>query len=134
MGQVSEILKQDADAMYRVTEALFGFVDDLDWKPATGANWMTTGQLLRHCSEACGKSLRGFITGDWGMPEGQSTDDIPEEDMLPSADRLPTVDGRRTRSPAFRVLGGPFFEGSPQQSLAQPREVAPQGVGLSFGP
>lgn len=92
MRQISEILKQDATEMYRVTEALFGLVDDLEWKPATGHNWMTTGQLLRHCGDSCGTALRGFITGDWRMPDGQDLEDLPAEEQMPSAEGMPTVE------------------------------------------
>ncbi|MFW6088966.1 MAG: DinB family protein [Gemmatimonadota bacterium] len=92
MRQLADILKQDAADMYRVTEALFGLVDDIDWKPVTGENWMTTGQLLRHCGDACGTALCGFITGDWRMPDGQDLDDLPPEDQMPSAEDLPAVE------------------------------------------
>ena len=67
--------------------------DELDWKPATGKNWMTTGQLLKHISGSCGFCCRGFDTGDWGMPEGESESDSGggHEDMLPPAEALPSV-------------------------------------------
>ena len=60
----------------------------LDWKPAQGNNWMTTGQLLRHMSEACGFYCRAFATGDWSMPEGV---EAPEGEMMPPAESLPSV-------------------------------------------
>lgn len=88
---VSDILKADAEAMYRATDGLFRRVDDLQWKPASGKNWMSTGQLLKHCTEACGKTLNGFITGDWGLPPGQSFEDLPEDAALPSAESMPNV-------------------------------------------
>ena len=65
--------------------------DGLDWKPATGDNWMTTGQLLKHITEACGKCFKGFVTGDWGMPEGMDPSDMSPEDMLPPAEKMPSV-------------------------------------------
>ena len=36
-------------------DKLMGQVDpgSLDWKPATGSNWMTVGQLLQHLTNAC---------------------------------------------------------------------------------
>ena len=63
---LSEILKEDAEGVYRTTEALIRLVDEskLDWKPSTGSNWMSVGQLLRHCADACGMTVKGFITGD----------------------------------------------------------------------
>ena len=60
--------------------------DHLEWKPSTGSNWMTMGQLLRHITEACGMSIRGFVTGDWGMPEGVDLSTLPPEEMLPPAE------------------------------------------------
>ncbi len=99
-----EVLQQEAESMYRVTECLFRRVgsDALEWKPATGSNWMTVAQLLMHCSSSCGPSLRGFITGDWGLPEGVRIEDIKPEDMLPPASQLPSVD---TVDQALSLLG-----------------------------
>ena len=96
----TELLKTEIEDMYHATNGLLDLVDDdkLDWKPATGENWMTMGQLLRHISDACGAPIRGFCTGDWGMPaeaEGPSAGvDVSEmsaEDMLSPAETLPTV-------------------------------------------
>ncbi len=44
------LLTREIESMYKVTEGLLDLVDDdkLGWKPATGSNWMTTGQLLMH--------------------------------------------------------------------------------------
>ncbi|MFQ5845077.1 MAG: DinB family protein, partial [Planctomycetota bacterium] len=68
----TELLEQEIEETYRVAGGLLDLVDDeaLDWKPATGSNWMTTGQLLKHMTTACGALCRGFVTGDWPMPAG----------------------------------------------------------------
>lgn len=89
-----EILKQEAEMMFGVTEALFRRVQPgtLGWKPATGQNWMTVGQLLMHCSSACGMGIKGFLTGDWGLPEGTRFEDMKPEEILPPAAALPTVE------------------------------------------
>ncbi len=89
-----EVLQQETENVYRVTDALFRRVgpDALAWKPATGHNWMTVGQLLMHSTSACGLSMRGFITGDWGLPEGVRFEDMKPEEMLPPASQLPSVD------------------------------------------
>jgi hypothetical protein len=63
----------------------------LSWKPSTGGNWMTTGQLLRHMTDACGMTFKGFVTGDWGMPEGMDPSSMSPEDMLPPAEKMPTI-------------------------------------------
>ncbi len=85
-----ELLTKELQSAYSTTEKLMAQVDDgaLNWKPATGANWMTTGQLLKHLTEACGVAFRGFITGDWGLPPGV---DMSEMGRLPSAEELPSI-------------------------------------------
>ncbi len=65
--------------------------DTLDWKPATGGNWMTTGQLLKHITEACGGAFRGFVTGDWGLPDGTDLSELSPEEMLPPAEAMPAI-------------------------------------------
>lgn len=78
---------------YGVAEKLMNLAENekLDWKPETGSNWMTLGQLLRHISDACGMPCKGFATGDWGMPEGMDMENMSPEDMLPPAEKLPAV-------------------------------------------
>jgi len=89
----TDLLTTSIDETYRVTDSLMTMVDDaeLDWKPATGKNWMTTGQLLMHLTTACGFCCQGFVTGDWGMPEGVQMQDLPPEQMMPPAEALPAV-------------------------------------------
>ncbi len=89
----TDLLRSGIDETYRATEGLLVLVDDdaLAWKPATGDNWMTTGQLLRHLTEACGLCCRGFVTGDWGLPDGADMQDLPPDQMMPPAVKLPTV-------------------------------------------
>jgi uncharacterized damage-inducible protein DinB len=88
------LLEAETQSTYTVTERLFGRVDDdgLQWKPATGHNWMTTGQLLMHITQSCGMCFRGFVTGDWGMPEGQDFSELTPEEQLPPAEKLPTIE------------------------------------------
>ena len=89
----TKLLNSEIEYTYGVTERLIDKVDKnkLSWKPATGKNWMTTGQLLMHISNACGACCRGFVTGDWGMPEGVDFSSLPLEAMLPPAEKLPRV-------------------------------------------
>lgn len=88
-----ELLKSEIESNYMLTEGLFNLVDEdkLGWKPSKENNWMTTGQLLRHLSNACGAPIKGFVTGDWGLPEGVDFADLSPEEMLPPAEKLPTV-------------------------------------------
>lgn len=89
-----EVLRQETEMTFAVTEALFKRVDPgaLGWKPATGKNWMTVGQLLMHCTGSLGMSFQGFLTGDWGLPEGVKFEDMKPEQMLPPAEGLPTIE------------------------------------------
>lgn len=79
---------------YAVAENLLNKVEDskLAWTPESGSNWMTTGQLVMHVTNACGSSIKGFVTGDWGMPEGMDMADLAPDQMLPPAEALPTVE------------------------------------------
>jgi uncharacterized damage-inducible protein DinB len=90
----TELLKAAVEQAYPVTDALMAKVrdDELNWKPATGENWMTLGQLLMHLTTSCGTGCRGFVTGDWGMPPGMKLEDLSPEDMLPPAEKLPTIE------------------------------------------
>ena len=89
-----ELLKREMDHEYKATEGLIGLVKeaDLDWKPATGANWMTIRQVLRHVAEGTGTAFKGLVTGDWGMPEGMDPSSLSPEDMLPPAEKMPGVE------------------------------------------
>lgn len=68
----TELLKTETETAFTTTLALLDKIDPgrLDWKPPTGNNWMTTGQLLIHIDDGCGAECRAFLTGDWGLPEG----------------------------------------------------------------
>jgi hypothetical protein len=81
----TELLKDEIEGAYRSAFMLIDLAEDstLGWKPSTGANWMTMGQVIHHMTNACGFCVRGFVTGDWGIPEGADT--------MPSAEKLPTV-------------------------------------------
>ncbi|UCH85078.1 MAG: DinB family protein [Candidatus Latescibacterota bacterium] len=87
------LLKREVEYVYKVTNGLVDLVDDdkLEWKPETGNNWMTTGQLLKHISDACGMAFKGFVAGDWGMPDGVDLSEMKPEDMLPPAEKMPTL-------------------------------------------
>ncbi len=86
----TELLKSEIGDVYGATEGLMKKVEgDLSWKPATGENWMSMGQLLLHLTNACGFCCNGFLTGDWGMPADA---EMPEGGMLPPATAMPTVE------------------------------------------
>lgn len=89
----TELLKGEAEIAYASAAKLMEKVDagSLTWKPTTGKNWMTVGQLLKHISEACGAGCRGFVTSQWALPGEKKWDELPPEEMLPSAEKLPSV-------------------------------------------
>jgi uncharacterized damage-inducible protein DinB len=87
---LTDILLAEAEATYVITERLMRRVsdDELTWKPGTGSNWMTLGQLLMHCAcFSCGRPVHGFVSGDWGTV----FDDSEEPSHLPPAEALPAV-------------------------------------------
>lgn len=90
----TQFLTQEARGAYAATAKLIDQVDPatLGWKPATGSNWLTVGQLLKHMSNACGAGCKGFVCGDWGLPQGVRIEDIPPEQMLPKAEAFPAID------------------------------------------
>ncbi|MGP8173071.1 MAG: DinB family protein [Terracidiphilus sp.] len=90
----TQLLKSEMEKTYNATEKLLDDVDpgSLGWKPESGSNWMTVGQLLKHITNACGFGCKGFVTGDWGLPEGISMKDLPPEEMVPPAEKLPAVE------------------------------------------
>ncbi len=88
-----ELLTCEVEGTYAVTEKLMRRVNDgdLGWKPSTGTNWMTTGQVLMHLTNACGFCFRGFVTGDWSMPGEKDASENESEAVLLPAEKLPTV-------------------------------------------
>jgi len=110
----TELLKGEMKIAYASTEKLLDKVDpaSFSWKPSSGENWMTMGQLLKHISEACGTGCRGFVTGDWGLPGGKKYEELPVEEMIPPAEKLPTVTSveeakkllAKDRSLAFKMV------------------------------
>lgn len=89
----TEFLLAEMKHAFATTEGLIAMVepDGLDWKPAAGENWLTVGQLLYHIGEACGDPCKGFVTGDWGLPEGEALPQAPPDLTFPMADAMKTV-------------------------------------------
>ena len=98
------LLTAESEYVFAVTGDLFELVDDdeLDWKPATGDNWMTTGQLLQHITSTSGGGFKGFVTGDWGMPEGSTSPRCRTRTCFRPAEKMPTVGQRRRGAGAAR--------------------------------
>ncbi|MBD3267268.1 DinB family protein, partial [bacterium] len=124
------LLKSELELVYHATQGLIDFLDEdqLDWKPAMENNWMTHGQLLMHITSSCGFCFRGFVTGDWGLPEGKEMQDLSPEEMLPPAEKMPTVHSIREakdllekdRQLALEMLGQTKNEELDSKILAAP--------------
>ena len=131
------LLNDELEYLYSVTDGLLAKVDDesLDWKPATGENWMTTGQLLMHLVWGNGPGFKGFVTGDWGLPEGVSFEDMAPDDMLPAADAMPAVESvaqAREKLAADKVLAFEVLAGLTEEDLATREIAAPWNPGETF--
>jgi len=123
------LLKEQAEAAYHATEGLLDLVDEgsLDWKPQTGTNWLTVGQLLKHISDGCGATCKGFITGDWGMPP-EAFESMSPEEMLPPAEAFPTVDTvaeARDALVADKALTFELIDGAGDDDLENKQVTAP---------
>jgi len=91
---LTDVLLHEAERAYDITEELFLHVsaNELSWKPATGSNWMTLGQLMMHCANfGCGKGVRGFVRGDWGMGGNAKREVKKPVVHRPPATALPSV-------------------------------------------
>ena len=88
-----ELILSECKAEYHTARGLMDMLEesDLPWKPQTGVNWFTTAQLLKHVAEACGSNVRGFVTGDWDLPDDFEPGQMSAEDMLPPAEKWPAV-------------------------------------------
>ena len=138
--QWKDILTQQAEEAFRATTGLVARIDPaaLDWRPETGANWMSTGQLLEHIKIACGAVMYGFATGDWSkcMPEGS-----PEsEGQMPTAEQLPTCGSVEEFTTAFEedcALAFKMIEEASAEDLDQKMIQAPwnptdRSMGVQF--
>ena len=129
----TDLLNDAIEDNFRVADNLMAQVTDADlgWKPATGTNWMTTGQLLMHMTISCGFCCRGFLTGDWGMPDGADTSGgggQERESMLPPAETMPTVGSvkeAREALAADKQLALDVVARAGEQKLANEKVAAP---------
>lgn len=126
----TELLKAEAEATYASTERLMEMLEpsELEWKPATGSNWMTIAQVLKHNNTACGFCCRGFVTGDWGMPPDMKMEDMAPEDMLPPAEKMPAVESLEQAKAEFaadKKMAFDMIAGASEADLAGKIMAAP---------
>jgi len=131
---LKQVLLEETENAYAVTEKLFRKVDDseLNWKPLTGKNWMTLGQLLMHCAnDAYGKGVQGFIKGDWGSAGGEEPADQNANHHFPMAEDLPYVDTVEQAIKLLtddKVLALSCINDVEESDLLSKRIIAPWGV------
>lgn len=127
----TELLNAEIEGAYGAVDGLVAMVtdDDLAWKPATGENWMTVGQLLEHLTTACGFCMKGIATGDWTPPEGAS---FPEQEDceggLAPAVKMPTVKSvadAKARIAADRVTAEEMVRTTGEMDLAGKTTTVP---------
>lgn len=133
----TQLLKMEIETTYATALALMDKVDPdgLNWKPSTGTNWMTVGQLLKHMSDGCGAACKAFLTGDWGLPEGTRIEDLKPEEMLPPAEKLPaidTVENARKLLAEDKVLALQMVDQAGEDELANREMAAPWAPAVRY--
>jgi hypothetical protein len=125
----TELLKKDIEIAYHSAGKLLDKVDpdSLDWKPATGNNWMTVGQLLKHLTQGCGAGCKGFVTGDWAVPEGESMDGLPPADRLPA---IGSIEETKKLLLADKALALQMVDQAGENDLDTRKVAAPWAPGM----
>jgi hypothetical protein len=127
----TELLEEEAKGPYAAAKGLMELVEDrmLGWKPSTGSNWFTTGQLLLHLTGACGICCRGFTTGEW-KDDGVEPGEPGQEGVLPPAERYRSV---KSVAEALKLLEEDrrltfaMIAKAGERDLAEKRLTAPWG-------
>ena len=132
MGWKDTLTKQTEGA-YKAADGLLALLtdEDLVWKPATGENWMTVGQLLDHLVQSCGVLMESFLTGEWNLPE----EGMPKADKLPAVASLDEAKKRLSadRGKALAVLGGLTDADLCDRLVAAPWDKTPLPLGAQLG-
>lgn len=132
-----EFLKKEMEITYGTTARLMDKVDpnSLGWKPVTGCNWMTVGQLLKHITNACGAGCKGFVLGDWGLPESKKLEDLSQDENLPPAEKLPEVESVEKAKKLLaedHAVALQMIDQAGEHDLASKQIVAPWAPGTSM--
>jgi uncharacterized damage-inducible protein DinB len=133
----TQLLKTEIETTYATTARLLDKVDreNLAWKPPAGHNWMTVGQLLSHITDACGAPCKGFVTGDWGLPPDQKLEDLSPDEMLPPAEKMPTLDSveeAKRRLSKDKALALQMIDQAGEDALAHREIAAPWAPDVTF--
>jgi len=126
----TELLTNEIESAYSTTAKLLEKVDpdSFGWKPQSGTNWMTAGQLLRHITDACGAGCKAFVTGEWGLPEGKTWKDLPPEEIIPPAEKMPTIESMKQVRDLLaqdKALALQMVEQAGEEALANEEVAAP---------
>ena len=134
----TQLLKNEVETAYATTARLLDLVDpdSLEWKPESGCNWMTVGQLLKHITNACGAGCRGFVSGDWGLPAGTKLlEDLSPEEMLPPAEKMPAIESVEEAKKLLsedRTIALQMIDQAGENDLANREIAAPWAPGVPF--
>jgi hypothetical protein len=122
----TQLLTSEMEKTYGATEGLMRLVDptSLDWRPSSGTNWMSTGQLLDHLTNACGWCVKEFVAGSWGEPAKPGT---PDMEMGTAADMpsVKSVDEALTKLADDKRTALEHVKKAGEQNLANRMVVAP---------
>ncbi len=114
----TQLLESEAHVVYTAAEGLMDLVDadQLAWKPETG-EWMTTSELLRHLTNACGWCCERFVSDTWQeVMEGTAPSPGTDVESVEEAKRLLAEDKALT----LRLIAE-----AGEQALAERRTPAP---------
>lgn len=133
----TQLLKNEIESTYATTERLLEKVDpdSLHWKPESGSNWMTVGQLLKHITNACGGGCKGFVTGDWGLPAGVKLEDLSPEEMLPPAEKMPGIESVEEAKKLLsedKAVALQMIDQAGEDDLANRQVAAPWAPGVKY--
>jgi len=126
----TELLETQVGDSYKATDDLLSLVEDneLNWKPAQGANWWTVGQLLKHMTVSCGIWCKGFVTSEWDEAGDVDFTKMPEGVELPPAEAyisIETVQAAREALAADKQVALDAIEKATEEALSTQEVTAP---------
>jgi len=123
----TDLLKSEAESAYLAAEGLMDLVDadKLAWKPEPGA-WMSTSELLRHLTNACGWCCERFVSDTWlEVMEGKAPSPPTDVETVDEAKRLLAEDKALT----LRLIEETGEEALAERSMSAPWDPTPRPLG-----
>ena len=126
------LIRSEMEATYRATEGLMDLVDDdkLDWKPEAGENWMSTSELLRHLTSACGWCCENFVEDRWSQLMGGDGSDAPPTTVESVAEAKAVL--AKDKALAFELLDKAGSELLASKQVAAPWDPTERPLGQQF--